>query len=264
MPVQTEHDPRLRKTLKTRHLRMLALGGVIGAGLFVSSTLLIVIIQPWNTLVPGESPFVAVLDTIGIPGAGIALQAVILVAVLSVLNSGLYTSSRLLFVLGQRGDAPAWMHKVNKRGVPAAGVLACTVVGYGCVVISAISPDAVFLFLINSSGAVFLFVYLMICISQLILRRRWERDEPGVFQIKMWAYPVLPLLVTAAIAAVLASMAFSADSETRTSLYQSLLAWGVFLAIFGVRVLIERRNNAATEAQEPNAQHGTETPKAVR
>jgi GABA permease len=221
---------------------------------FVSSTFLIVIIKPWNTLVVGKSPFVSVLDTLGLPWAGIALQVVILVAVLSVLNSGIYVSSRLLFVLGQRGDAPGWMYRVNKRGVPVAGVLACTVVGYACVVIAALSPDRVFLFLINSSGAVFLFVYLMICVSQMILRRRWEREEPEVFQIRMWAYPVLPLVVTAAIIAVLVSMAFSSDSETTTSLYQSLIAWGVILAVFGVRVLIERRRNTAVSSITPQAQ----------
>lgn len=112
---------------------------------FVSSTLLIVIARPWNTFVAGESPFVAVFDTIGVPGAGVALQAVILVAVLPVLDSGRCTSSRLLFVLGERGDAPAWMHRVNSRGVPAAGVLSCTAVGYGRVVLSALAPDTVFL-----------------------------------------------------------------------------------------------------------------------
>ncbi|MDL5156055.1 amino acid permease [Actinomycetospora termitidis] len=214
---------------------------------FVSSTLLIVIIRPWNTLTKGKSPFVSALETIGIPGASVALQAVILVAVLSVLNSGLYTSSRLLFVLGQRGDAPKWMHRVNRNGVPAAGVLACTVIGYACVVISAVSPDTVFLFLINSSGAVFLFVYLMICLSQIVLRRRWERDEPGIFQIKMWGYPWLPALVTLAIIAVLASMAFSDDSDTRTSLYQSIIAWVVFLAIFLVREALCRNSTRSTD-----------------
>jgi GABA permease len=137
------------------------------------------------------------------------------------------------------------MHRVNRRGVPTAGVLACTVVGYGCVVISAIAPDTVFLFLINSSGAVFLFVYLMICLSQLILRRRWEREEPEIFQIKMWGYPTLPILVTAAIVVVLTSMAFSADADTRTSLYQSLLAWAILLAIFAARALPHRKRTAA-------------------
>ena len=213
---------------------------------FVSSTLLIVLIQPWDTVVAGRSPFVTSLETVGIPGAATILEAVILVAVLSVLNSGLYTSSRLLFVLGERGDAPGWMHRVNGRGVPAAGVLACTVIGYICVVISAIAPDTVFLFLINSSGAVFLFVYLMICLSQIVLRRRWEREEPGIFQMKMWGYPWLPALVTLAIVAVLVSMAFSADAETRTSLYQSLLAWVVFLTIFSIRALLRHRSGATS------------------
>ena len=226
---------------------------------FVSSTLLIVIIQPWNTLVAGKSPFVATLDTIGIPGAGVALQAVILVAVLSVLNSGIYTSSRLLFVLGERGDAPDMDAPRQPQGVPVAGVLACTIVGYGCVIISAISPDTVFLFLINSSGAVFLFVYLMICLSQMVLRRRWEREEPDIFQIKMWGYPWLPALVTLAIVAVLASMAFSSDADTRTSLYQSLLAWAVFLAIFFGRKLAQRRRAGSTSTASTRSALSTAT-----
>jgi GABA permease len=109
----------------------------------------------------------------------------------------------------------------------------------------------VFLFLINSSGAVFLFVYLMICLSQLILRRRWERDQPEVFQIKMWGYPTLPILVTAANVVVLGSMAFSADADTRTSLYQSLLAWAIFLGAFVVRALLRRRRDNAACAAAP-------------
>jgi GABA permease len=213
---------------------------------FVACTLLIVIIRPWNTLVAGKSPFVAALNTVGIPGAAGALEVVILTAVLSVLNSGIYTASRLLFVLGELGDAPAWMHRVNKRGVPTAGVLACTVVGYGCVIISAVSPDTVFLFLINSSGAVFLFVYLMICLSEMVLRRRWEREEPEVFQIKMWAYPILPAIVTATIVVVLVSMALSSDASTRTSLYQSLLAWAVILVIFFARALLHRGRSSTS------------------
>lgn len=205
---------------------------------FVSSTFLIVIAQPWTAIVPGKSPFVTTLNTIGIPGAGRILEAVILIAVLSVLNSGIYTSSRLLFVLGGRGSAPQWMTRINSGGVPVAGVLACTIVGYACVVLAALAPDTVFLFLINSSGAVFLFVYLMICLSQLILRRKWEREEPGLLQYKVWGYPWLPIGVTLAIVAVLVSMAFNPD--TRVSLFQSLIAWSVILGAFGVQVLLKR------------------------
>ncbi|WP_458148362.1 amino acid permease [Bradyrhizobium sp. UFLA05-109] len=205
---------------------------------FVLSMLLIAIIQPWDTIVPGKSPFVTTLETIGIPGAGTVLTGIILVAVLSVLNAGLYTSSRLLFVLSSNGEAPRWIAKVNRRGVPVRGVLASTVVGYACVVIAALWPKTVFQFLINSSGAVILFVYLMICVSQIKLRRHWEQQ--GLLKFKMWAHPWLPLLVTATLVAVLVSMAV--DPSTRASLLQSLLAVALIIGAFGILTLVKSRS----------------------
>lgn len=207
-----EPDRNIRRAVNTVMVRIMVF--------FVLSTFLIVVAQPWNTIVAGQSPFVTTLEKIGIPGAGTILTAVILVAVLSVLNAGLYTSSRLLFVLSENGEAPKWITNVNRRGVPVWGVLASTVVGYGCVVIAALWPDTVFLFLINSSGAVFLFVYLMICASQLKLRSHWERE--GLLRFRMWGHPWLPLAVTGIIVAVLVSMAM--DPKTQVSLLQSVIA----------------------------------------
>lgn len=207
-----EPDRNIRRAVNTVMVRILVF--------FVLSTFFIVVAQPWTSIVPGKSPFVATLEKIGIPGAGTILTAVILVAVLSVLNAGLYTSSRLLFVLSANGEAPAWITRLNRRGAPAWGVIASTLVGYGCVVIAALWPDTVFLFLINSSGAVFLFVYLMICASQLKLRSHWERE--GLLKFRMWGHPWLPLAVTGIIVAVLISMAI--DPETQGSLLQSIIA----------------------------------------
>ncbi len=215
-----EPDRNIRRAVNTVIARILIF--------FVLATFLIVVAQPWTEIVPGKSPFVLTLDKIGIPGSGTILTVVILVAVLSVLNAGLYTSSRLLFVLAENGEAPAWITKLNSRGAPAWGVIASTMVGYGCVVIAALWPDTVFLFLINSSGAVFLFVYLMICLSQMKLRSHWERE--GLLKFKMWGHPWLPMLVTAIIVAVLVSMAI--DPETRMSLTQSLLALVAILAAY--------------------------------
>lgn len=190
---------------------------------FVVSTFLIAAIVPWNSITPGESPFVAALDRIGVPGSADLLNLVILVAVLSVLNSGLYTASRLLFVMGDRGDAPKWMSSTNSKGVPAKGILSCTVVGYVCVILSALWPDTIFMFLINASGVVFLFVYLMICLSELRLRRRWERESPEILQFRMWLYPGLPILVTLAIIAVLVTLGIR--EENRVELMQGIVVW---------------------------------------
>ncbi|MFK3773787.1 amino acid permease [Pseudomonas sp. NPDC089406] len=207
-------DPsrNIRKAVNTVMVRILVF--------FVLATFFIVVAQPWTSLTPGKSPFVTTLEHIGIPYAGDMLTVVILVAVLSVLNAGLYTSSRLLYVLAANDEAPRWIAGVNRKGVPVRGVLASTLVGYGCVVIAALWPDTVFQFLINSSGTVFLFVYLMICLSQLKLRRRWV--EEGSLKFAMWGHPVLPLMVTAAIVSVLVSMAF--DPSMQLSLLQCLIA----------------------------------------
>ena len=95
------------------------------------------------------------------------MNAIVLTAVLSALNSGLYAASRMLFALTRHGDAPAALAKVNKRGVPVRAILLGTVFGYVSVVMSYVSPDTVFAFLVNSYGTVALFVYVLIAFSQL-------------------------------------------------------------------------------------------------
>src|SRR3546814_12293574 len=88
---------------------------------FVVATFLLVTTLPWDSFVVGDSPFISALDLLGIPGAADILNLVVLVAVLSCLNSGLYTASRMLFALSVYNDAPAWMTRTNSRGVPVKG-----------------------------------------------------------------------------------------------------------------------------------------------
>src|SRR5205085_4288758 len=132
----------------------------------------------------------------------------------------------MLFVLAARREAPLALMSVNRRGVPMAAILTSTVVGFLCVIAAAVSPDTVFLFLLNSSGAVILFVYLLIAISQVVLRRR---TSPEKLVVKMWLFPVISIVVIAAIVAVLAQMAFNAD--TRTQLILSLASWAVVVIV---------------------------------
>lgn len=132
---------------------------------FVGSIFLLSVILPWNSAELAASPYVAAFSVMGIPYADHIMNAVVLTAVLSCLNSGLYTASRMLFVLSARREAPIGLMRVSPRGVPRAAILFSSVVGFLCVIAAAISPDTVFLFLLNSSGAAILFVYLLIAIS---------------------------------------------------------------------------------------------------
>jgi GABA permease len=212
-----------------------ATNSVIGRVLifYVLSVFLIVCIVPWNSTELGESPFVAALDIIGISGAADVMNAIVLTAVLSCLNSGLYVASRMMFALAHRGDAPQWSVQLNSRGVPARAILLATSVGYVSVIAAALWPETIFLWLVNSSGAVALFVYLMIAASQLRMRARLEREAPERLEVRMWGYPWLTWLVIAAIVVVIASMALVDD--VRSQLWWSLGSLAVVLGAYAVR-----------------------------
>ncbi|OJZ76289.1 GABA permease [Mycobacterium paraffinicum] len=198
---------------------------------FVGSVFLLVAILPWDSVELGASPYVAALHHLGLRGADQVMNAVVLTAVLSCLNSGLYTASRMLFVLADRGEAPARLVGLSGRGVPHIAILCSSAVGFGCVIMARVAPDTVFLFLLNSSGAVILFVYWLIALSQIILRRRTPAEK---LRVKMWLFPVLSILTLTGITAVLVQMAF--DRSARSQLWLSLLSWAVVVGLyFGAR-----------------------------
>ncbi|GAA3576158.1 amino acid permease [Microlunatus spumicola] len=221
---------------------------------FVGSIFLLAVILPWNSADLAASPYVAAFKVMGIPYADHIMNAVVLTAVLSCLNSGLYTSSRMLFVLAARREAPTALMEVTGRGVPRNAILASTVVGFLCVIAAAVSPDTVFLFLLNSSGAVILFVYLLIAISQIILRRRTGSEH---LTVKMWLFPALSFVVVAAIVAVLVQMGVNAD--VRPQLVLSLLAWALVVVLYFVSRRLQGR---APGEGAPRADVGGATPEA--
>ncbi len=196
---------------------------------FVGSIFLLTVILPWTDYHAGHSPYVQAFKAFGIPGADHVMNAVALTAVLSCLNSGLYTASRMIFVLAARREAPGVLLKVSKAAVPTNAILVSSFVGFLCVVAAAISPETVFSFLLNSSGAIILFVYLLITISQIVLRRRTPTDK---LVVKMWLFPVLSFVAVAGIAAILLSMVF--DPSARTQFMLSALSVVVVLIMYAI------------------------------
>jgi GABA permease len=206
-----------------------ATNSVIGriAVFYVGSIFLLAVILPYNDADLAASPYVAAFKRMGIPFAADLMNAVVLTAVLSCLNSGLYTASRMLFVLSARREAPIGLMRVSRTGVPRAAIMVSSVVGFLCVIAAAISPDTVFLFLLNSSGAIILFIYLLIAISQVVLRRRTPADK---LVVKMWLFPVLSIVVILGIAAILISMAV--DRTSRIQIILSALSVAIVLVIY--------------------------------
>ncbi len=215
---------------------------------YVGSIFLLVTIVPWNDDTVAASPFVAAFTKMGLPYADHIMNAVVLTAVLSCLNSGMYTASRMLFVLAARREAPQQLVKVTRRGVPAIAILASSIVGFLCVIAAAVSPDTVFSFLLNSSGAVILFVYCLIGISQVTLRYRSGSEH---LRVKMWMFPALSIFTVVAIMAILAQMGIEKDS--RSQLVLSLLSWAVVIVLYlANKWFIARRPEVEGAVAKPN------------
>jgi GABA permease len=203
---------------------------------YVVSVFFLVAIVPWNTTFAEEvikSPFTIAFERMGIPFAPDIMNFVVLTAVLSVLNSSLYTTSRMLFALTRHNDAPQFFLHTTRRGVPIWAILAGTSFGYVSVLLYYFFPEEVFTWLINASGAIALFAYLLIAISELVMRRRLEREAPERLRLKMWLYPWLTYLSIAAMAAVLVAMAVIPGQ--RPLLIASLVSLGVILVAYGIR-----------------------------
>jgi GABA permease len=198
---------------------------------YILSILMIVAIVPWNTIETGISPFATALETMGLPGANLAMNLLVLVAVLSCLNSGLYVTSRALFGLARHGDAPQWLVKINDRKVPARAILVASLFSYVAFAINHVSTD-LFSFLINACGATMLFIYLLLSVAQLKLRAKTEAEAPERLHIKMWFHPYGTWFAIACMLAVLVFMGLS--KELAEQLWLSLAVAGVMLLSFWI------------------------------
>jgi len=174
---------------------------------YVASIALIVAVVPWHDIVPGYSPFATALDAMGIPAGAAVMQAIVLVAVLSCLNSGIYVASRALFGLAKHGDAPRLLTRTGAHGVPRIAILVGAVASLIALASSVASPQQAFAFLVNASGAIMLLLYLLVAAAQLRLRYQLEKTDPERLTIRMWLHPWATIFAMASMGAVLIAMA---------------------------------------------------------
>ncbi|MEU1115522.1 MULTISPECIES: amino acid permease [unclassified Streptomyces] len=207
---------------------------------YLGSIFVVITLLPWNDKsITKDGSYVAALNSIGIPHAGQVMNVIVLTAVLSCLNSGLYTASRMAFSLGQRGDAPKAFARTNSRGVPQAAILGSVVFGFVAVWFNYQWKDTVFDFLLNSSGAVALFVWLIISFTQLRMRGIILREQPEKLVVKMWLFPYLTWVTIAMISFVLVYML--TDEAGRKQVLLSLLAAAFVIAFSLVREKLRPR-----------------------
>ncbi|MDR6122031.1 AAT family amino acid transporter [Bacillus sp. SLBN-46] len=164
---------------------------------YVLPILIICGIMPWNKVSSVDSPFVQVFSTTGLPGAAHIMNFVLMTAVLSAANSGIYATSRTLFSMAQSGVAPKGLAKTSKKGIPLVGIMITTVCILAGVYLAYITPGKIINYLMTIPGFTIMLIWICICAAQLKLRPTYK--EKPHFQVKGFPYTTIFAIVSLSV-----------------------------------------------------------------
>ena len=150
---------------------------------YIAGLALVVGIVPWRQIGLGESPFVRVFQTVGIPAASHIMNFVVLTAALSSAVANLYFAARLAFSLARGGYLPAALGRLSGKNMPVVAVLASAGGMAAALVLSEYFKDSLFVFMIGLSTFGALFAWLMTLLTHLAFRRFHQRHARPYLQL---------------------------------------------------------------------------------
>ena len=172
---------------------------------YVGALAVLLALYPWNQLAEGGSPFVLIFSALGSDLTANILNVVVLTAALSVYNSCVYCNSRMLHGLAQQGNAPRFLMKVDKRGVPVVAIALSGLMTLVCVVINYLIPGKAFGLLMSLVVSALVINWAMISLTHLKFRAAMVRAGEVIHFKSLW-HPFtnyLCLLVMAMVLTVL-------------------------------------------------------------
>lgn len=208
---------------------------------YVLSLIVIMAVTPWRTILADKSPFVEMFVLISLPAAASIVNFVVLTAAASSANSGVFSTSRMLFGLSKEGDAPKQFSQLSRKAVPATGLIfTCLCLSCGIILIYFI-PDVmhVFTLVTTVSAILFMFIWSMIICSYLAFRKK----RPHLHQASRYKMPagiVMSWVCLAFFACMIILLTLQPDTR------QALLATPLwFVALFIGYKVVQRRKQKA-------------------
>ncbi|WWO99279.1 MAG: L-asparagine permease [Candidatus Dasytiphilus stammeri] len=183
---------------------------------YVGSIILLVLLLPWNDYQANQSPFVTFFSKLGIPYANNIMNIVVLSAALSSLNSGLYSTGRILHSLSMGGSAPAFMSKINRKNIPSSGIMLTIIIYIIGVVLNYYVPSKIFEMILNlaSLGIITSWAFIIIC--QMKLRKAIQEGKAKPVKFKLPLAPFTSWLTLLFLVGILVSMIFDYPNGTLT------------------------------------------------
>ncbi len=209
---------------------------------YVFALIVIMSVTPWGSVVANKSPFVELFVLVGLPAAASIINFVVLTSAASSANSGVFSTSRMLYGLAQDGAAPKSFGKLSKRAVPATGLTFSCICLLGGVVLVYLIPDVITAFTVVTtvSAILFMFVWTIILCSYLVYRRQ----RPQLHEKSIYKMPLGRLMCWVCMAFFVFVLALlTLEDDTRQALLVTPL-WFIALGAFWLIVGKKRLANA--------------------
>jgi L-asparagine transporter-like permease len=176
---------------------------------YVGAITVLVGVIPWTEIQPGQSitvsPFVRVFDVMHVPIAAQIVNFVVLTAALSGMNCCLYLSTRMIFSLARGGYAPALLGRVSRKGAPIPALLMSALGLAIAVVVAFLFPGSAYVYMFGIALFGGLFVWLMIFVTHLFFRRKWEAQGGRALPVRMPLFPATTIVGALAVLAIIVS-----------------------------------------------------------
>ncbi|MBF0721088.1 D-serine/D-alanine/glycine transporter [Sanguibacter inulinus] len=210
---------------------------------YLGALFVIMAVTPWRSISPDESPFVAMFALAGLPAAAAVVNFVVLTSAASSANSGIFSTSRMMYGLAQEDEAPRSFGRLSKNHVPSRGLIfscACLVPGVALLYTGKSVVDA-FTLVTTVSSVLFMFVWTMIIVSYL----RYRRDRPELHESSAFRMPggvVMCWVVLAFFAAMIVVLLLEKDTR------DALLVTPAWFVVLGVAWAVMRRRGRGGRA----------------
>ncbi|WP_039656589.1 amino acid permease [Clostridium tyrobutyricum] len=205
---------------------------------YIGALIVIMSIYPWNSINPAKSPFVEVFAAVGIVAAASIINFVVLTSAASACNSGIFSTSRMVYSLAKENNAPKSMKKLTSHKVPSNALIFSAVVILISVILSYIMPEGVFVLITSISTFCFIFIWAIIVICHLKYRKA-NPELAAKSKFKMPFYPISSYIILIFIAFVLVVLAL--NKETRVALFVTPV-WFIILGII-YKIIKSKRNS---------------------
>lgn len=195
---------------------------------YVLTLFVLMCLYPWPQIGTQGSPFVQIFSNLGIGSAAAVLNVVVISAAVSAINSDIFGAGRMMYGLAEQGQAPRGFAQLSRHGVPWLTVLVMGAALLLGVLLNYLIPEDVFLLIASIATFATVWVWLMILVTQVAMRRRMSREQAAAleFPVPFWPWgPALAIVFMLFIFGVLGYF-----PNTQAALLVGV-AWVVFLVL---------------------------------